>query len=263
MQGKTYTEAEVAALLGRAARLQSAGSPSAHEGLTLEEVKTAAADAGIDPQFVELAAAVSTDHAPSSWSIPTGVGRSLVVRGALTDDRWNQMIAVFARELGGPGETDVQGTRRRWSRGAVRVTAEETGGQTVLHAETNWGKDLELPIALTIVGAIAAATWGGLALVSLEWTIGVLAALFTLGVAGSFSAYRNRMARKQERHRSTLASTLDRCAAILLAEVPAAGETDHTSTDRRAGRIALPDADASEGTAPRPAERARQHQQSR
>ena len=43
----------------------------------------------------------------------------------------------------------------------------------MLHAETDWGKELELPIALTLVGAITAAVTGGLALVSLEWTIGV------------------------------------------------------------------------------------------
>ena len=75
MPEKIYTEAEVAALLERAARMQASAAPTDGAGLTLEEVKSAAAAAGIAPQFVELAATASSDRGQAYWSIPTGVGR--------------------------------------------------------------------------------------------------------------------------------------------------------------------------------------------
>ena len=54
MTEKTYTEAEIAEIMGAAARLQAAEGTLGQEGLTLEEIKLAAAEAGIDPRFVEI-----------------------------------------------------------------------------------------------------------------------------------------------------------------------------------------------------------------
>ncbi len=104
--------------------------------------------------------------------------------------------------VGEPGETLAQGTRRSWSRDSYHVTAEEVGDQIVLHVEMEWGKELELPIALTLVGTILALSTGAAALVSLEWTLGLFAALETILVVGGLSAYR-RTIRNLEQLRTT------------------------------------------------------------
>jgi len=111
----------------------------------------------------------------------------------------------------------------------------------VLHAESDWEGELGLPIALTIVGAIATGTTGALALVSLEWTIGVVAALLALLVVGSFSAYRRRSAVKQQRLRGVFESVLDQSAAILHEEGESDVVGDASRSTSAAGRITLPD----------------------
>jgi hypothetical protein len=254
MPEKNYTPEEVSALLGRAARLQATGDSSEHSGLTLAEIKAAAAEAGIDPRFVEMATSEPSDHRSAYWGIPTGAGLSLFVRRVLTDDRWRRMVAVFTRQLGGPGTTDAQGSCRSWSRGSLRVTAEEGGSQVVLHAETAWEKELELPIVLTLVGVILAATTGAAALVSLEWTLGLVAVLTAILVVGFFSAYRRRTAARQEQLRRTFESTLDRCAAILHEEAQADVEADVEKIDGVAARMTLP-ARVRTGASPRDAVR--------
>lgn len=252
MPEKTYTEAEISALLGRAAHLQAAHGLQRPEALTLEEIKTAASEAGIDPRFVELATATASDHEQARWGVPTGVGRTLVVRQSLTENDWGQMVTAFSRELGGAGQVETQDGRRSWSRGPLRITADGADGQTVLHAESRWDGELEFPIALTLVGAIAAATTSALALVSLEWTIGVVAALLAATVVGSFAIYRRRTAVRQERLRSTFESVLDRCAAILHAEAPAPG-LERAGAPDATERIGPPDAEATNEPGIRPA----------
>jgi len=62
MPERTYTEEEVAALFKRAAELQaqrdpSGGSSDTRHGLTLDELRAIAADAGLDPELLRVAAA--------------------------------------------------------------------------------------------------------------------------------------------------------------------------------------------------------------
>ena len=161
----------------------------------------------------------------------------------LTEENWQQMVQQFSRTFGGPGETAVHETQRTWTRDAVQITVEQSGDQLLLHAETNWGKELELPVALTLVGAIATLVTGALALVSLEWMIGVVAMLMAALVVGAFSVYRNRKAAQQGEMQGQFESTLNRCAVLLQGKAtPAAPETSRLDGRVSDKLIDLPDA---------------------
>ena len=241
MGEKIYTESEISAMLGEAARMQALLGASGQKGLTLEEIKAAAAEAGIDPSFVEIASSSVSDQKKTYLGVPTGIGRTMFVQGSLTDERWNQMVNIFMREFGGPGTIETQGSRRSWAFDSYRFTAEETGGQIVLHAESDWGDELELPIALSLVGGIATLVSTGIALVSLEWTIGIVAALMMLLVVGSFSTFKSRRRLKQEQHLASLETLLNQCAVILQED----GEKSLNSGEfeRDIKRIELPETD--------------------
>ncbi len=56
MNGRTYSREEIAALMERAAELQSHGSAGNEDGLTLDELEAVAASSGIDPAALRQAA---------------------------------------------------------------------------------------------------------------------------------------------------------------------------------------------------------------
>lgn len=218
MSKKTYTESEIASILGRAARLQARRTSSDGEQLTLDEIKQAATEAGIDRRYVELAASSSKDHRPSYLNIPTGAGRTQFVQGTLDDRTWEKMVALFAREFGGPAKNRSLETRREWVSGNLLITAEEIDGQTVLNAHAGWEQELEGPLALSVVGAITSLTAWAVAFLGEEFMIGVAAALLTILVVAGFSAYHVRTSGRREDYRQRFESIMDRCAELILGE---------------------------------------------
>lgn len=234
MDEKSYSEEEISAILGHAARLQFTEGSLDLEGLTLEEIKEAAAAAGIEPAFVEIAASATSNQKKTYLSIPTGASRSMFVKGTLSEESWGKMTGEFVRAFGGPGKTSQESNQRIWSHEHIRITVEELGDQVALHAEANWGKELELPIPFMIVGTVATLMVGALSIVSLEWTIGVVALLLSALLVGSFSWYKRRRADKQERVLDTFESTLNRCAIRIR------GEQDAESVGDVEGMVKIP-----------------------
>lgn len=215
MAKKTYTESEIADLLGRAAQMQALEKTQGHEGLTLEELKAIAVETGIDPQFVEIASAASSNHQKAYGGIPVSTSRSMFVQGTLTDDSWSQMVARFVAEFGGPGEVTQTGARRTWTQGNVKITMEDVSGQVMMNATADWGKDLEMPVAFMIVGAIATLVTAGLAVVSMEWSIGLVAILVGMLGIGAFSSYQNKKAGQQEYLHQQFEAILNHCAVVM------------------------------------------------
>ena len=195
--------------------MQAIEGTRGQEGLTLDEIKHVASEAGIAPEFIDVASSGTSDERKAYMSIPTGVSRSIFVRGSLTEEAWTQMVGQFMRTLGGPGEVETTSNRRTWTRGATRITAEETGGQVVLQAEADWSKDLELPIALSLVGSIATLMMGITAFAAWEGSLGLIAMFLATLVSVSFASYRKKRMVRQEETLTLFESTLNRCAVLL------------------------------------------------
>lgn len=213
------------------------GAPSGETGLTLDEVKSAAAEAGIDPRFVDMAAATRGEHGSRKLGIPVTTGRSLALRGRLTDDRWGEMTALFSRAFGGPGRTEIISGSRLWTRGTTRISVEQAGDQVLLFAEENWDPELEFPTVLSLVGGISAGTMVALAIASLDWSIIIVAALCLLGFGVGFGAYRSRMLARQTQKQKQFDDVLDKCALVLRSDQNSAESTDAGSVSA----VELPD----------------------
>ncbi|MEM6645462.1 MAG: hypothetical protein AAF730_04340 [Bacteroidota bacterium] len=219
MAEKSYTEAEVAALLGHAVQLQhTRGANADAPTLTLAEVKAAAAEAGIDTRYVDLAAASGREQEQTYFGLPVARERSVTVAHALTDAEWQQMVGVFVRTFGGPGEASGTGAQRRWTRGGVTITADVLGDQTMVHAEAR--RSAELPVVVLGVASIATIMIGGVALAGLEWTIGVAALLLTLLVGTGYARARNSARQQLDDTDARMQTALNQCAALMLDPPP-------------------------------------------
>ena len=182
--------------------------------LTLSEVKAAAAEAGIDTRFVDLAASTGSAQDQMYAGLPIGRARSVTVDHALTDATWQQMVGVFGRTFGGPGEVSVQGAQRRWSRAGITMTADALGHQTVVHAEAR--RNIDLPFAGLIVAFAAALMVSMVALASLEWTVGVAAVLLMALVVGGYMRAKTGGHRQLDETDQQMQTALNQCAALML-----------------------------------------------
>jgi len=157
---KAYGEREVGAILRRAAELQASKSDASHaDGITLEEFERAAADVGIDPQFVRAAAAER--GAGSSLSGVVELRRD--VPAEVKDDEWEEMVAELVRAFGLPGQAQRSARGYVWelrhdpdpeNRARIRVSVRPRNGRTEIEITSAVGKQL--------VGAWVASLIGGL-----------------------------------------------------------------------------------------------------
>ena len=236
MKEKSYSEDEIASIIGSAARLQALQGVEGQRGLTLNEIKEAAAEAGIDSKYIEIASSEVTDHRKSYFSLPTAISRTQFIRGSLTQGVWEELIAHFTRTFGGPGEAIVRGKKRTWKREGVNVTLEELGNQIVINVEEDWGQTIELPIALSLVGFFATIAMAILSVTSQESsiifaTIGMATLLF-----GTFFTYRRQKQKKQTQILKQFEHMLNTSAIIMQEkEIP-----DISSSGTRSAPVSTP-----------------------
>lgn len=136
MSERRYTDEEFALILRRAAEIQARGSsvPSSRHGLTLEEIRSIAAEAGLDPEVVgRVARELSEGHVslvtrlfggPASYRIQFTVDRSLdeqartaaleAIRGAMGVQGRSQRVgeALEWRTASSPSQVSVNVTPR-------------------------------------------------------------------------------------------------------------------------------------------------------
>ncbi|MEM1097139.1 MAG: hypothetical protein AAGJ10_21290 [Bacteroidota bacterium] len=222
MADKTYNEAEVAAMLSRAARMQQVQKRKTSQAeLTIDEVKAAAAEAGIDPHLVEMAAlSAVTARTQSVLGIP-GVGKcELTVEQPFQRAEWPHMVDAFEAATGKEGRTIIQGTQRIWTTGLRTFTVDD------LDEHTSVSFNALAPAALTWIvlcallatGAFAA---GVAAAIRTDLSAG-LAALALLSVLLLANMTLRPWAKAQtERAVERASSALDQCAMLLHDATPA------------------------------------------
>ncbi len=148
-----FNEKQVGALLRRAAELQ-AGTPSDEAGLTLDEVQTAAAEAGIDPRFVAQAAAelrvrpvTTPQEGFAFWGAPVHLSEERVLAHPLDEDEWGAVVREAQRIYGQVGELRSVGTTRTWSYGnksttVMGLSVTTRRGQTIVSAHRNLTQEI-------------------------------------------------------------------------------------------------------------------------
>jgi hypothetical protein len=132
MTERRFNEAEVAAILEKAAEAQQAGShqlPSG-EGMTLAELQTIGSEVGIDPRLVAQAAH-ALDKAGRSTSrkflgVPIGVGRTIDLGRRLSDDEWERLVVDLRETFDARGNIRHEGSFRQWTNGNLQALLEPT-----------------------------------------------------------------------------------------------------------------------------------------
>jgi hypothetical protein len=135
MTERRFNEAEVAAILERAAEAQHTGSrrlPSgdASEGMTLADLQAIGSEVGIDPRLVARAAN-ALDQAGRSTSrrflgLPIGVGRTIDLGRKLSDEQWEQLVVDLRETFDARGNIRQEGSFRQWTNGNLQALVEPT-----------------------------------------------------------------------------------------------------------------------------------------
>jgi len=115
--------------------------PAETGGLTLDQLRDIAQEAGIDPARVSHAAAsLDARGRPAPvrrmLGLPIGVSRVVDLPRAPTDREWEQLIAEFRTTFGVRGQATSSGGLREWSQGNLHICVEPTERGTQLRLST-------------------------------------------------------------------------------------------------------------------------------
>ena len=152
LPARRYGDKDVARILKRATELQRA-EPGATDpgGLTLTELSEIAAEAGIDPRFLQRAAAeVSTRTEASSLAeklagAPMSVHIERSVLGELRPDQLDGIIPLIQQATEGQGTASAVGKTLTWSSrtdnnsSAQQVLVASRDGRTLIRVEERFG----------------------------------------------------------------------------------------------------------------------------
>lgn len=198
---RTYDEKAVTAILKRASQLQARSRDDGGFGLSLAELKQVAAEAGIDPRFVSIAASEFIHPAePESnwWGGPLSCSLDWTIDGEIDDVAWEEIVAEARRHFKDTGEVRAWSNSREWAHSGqnsiqAHVTATSREGITRLNlfwAEPTLAVAAYIPLlvlslillpiifeSLALTGITAAATWFtavGLLFLLARWFMGYL-----------------------------------------------------------------------------------------
>lgn len=115
---RVYSEKEIQNLLRQAAALQAARRDPSN-GLTLDEIRRIADEAGIDAAFVDQAAsgmttATSQDNTSGLWGGTYRVAGEMTLNHNVDEDEWAIMVAEIRRSMGQRGQAEALGRGYDW-----------------------------------------------------------------------------------------------------------------------------------------------------
>jgi hypothetical protein len=163
---KRYTEREFSLILSKAAEL--AGSSNSvgriEDGLTLKEITSIAAEAGLDADSIARAARLIPDDQGDPSVLHQVMGGALRVRrafdlpGELTNERAQRILSAARRamETHGVGDADASGVSWSTRGGHVFVSAHGEAAETRIQVTVDYRAALIQPILLGGVGVMAA-----------------------------------------------------------------------------------------------------------
>lgn len=216
MAEKTYNEAEVAALLNRASRLQQTQKSKASRAeLTIDEVKAAAAEAGIEAHLVDMAALTPvTTRAQSVLGLPGRSRCELTVEKPFQRADWPHMVEAFEAATGKEGRTITQGTQRIWTTGLRTFTVDDLDEHTSVSFNALAPAALTWIVLLALLATGAFAT-GVAAAIRADLTAGLTALALLSALLLANLVLRPWAKAQAERAVERATSALDQCAMLL------------------------------------------------
>ena len=134
--------------------------PAESGGLTLDELRHIAREAGIDPARVAQAA-VSLDARGKTapvrrlLGLPIGLSRVVDLPRAPTDREWEQLISEFRTTFGALGHVTSSGGLREWSNGNLHICVEPTEHGEQLRLGTLKDDAIALNVLASVMGVMA------------------------------------------------------------------------------------------------------------
>ncbi len=258
---RLFSDKEISALLKRASELQHKEAPeTTTTGLSIDELRQVAEETGIDPRFVEQAAAEMATGAADAEGFhwlggPTSVMLERIVEGELSVAQQEDVMEAIRQAFHHVGTASTVGNTLEWTyqgrrrQAQVRVTSH--GGHTRLRVFTKYPMQAAPLFAISaslaiLVGALVAAPIGGVggafALIAVVLAA-ILVARFAFGAIG-----------RQQKDRSRV--LLDKLEKII-AETPAKKPVRETPATGRLDVSALDEEAESESESARQASRQR------
>lgn len=170
MSERRYSENEVATIFERAAESEpgSGRQPARTGGMTLAELQEIGREVGMSPEAVARAAR-SLEASPHPTSrrflgLPIGVGRTVELGRALTEEEWERLVVDLRETFDARGRIRSEGSFREWTNGNLQALVEPTAGGHRLRLRTLKGSSRSLMTAGLGVLAVGFATALGTAL---------------------------------------------------------------------------------------------------
>lgn len=233
---RRFGDAEITRILQTAAELQERSASVGYDparGLTLDELRQIALEAGIDPRFVDLAVSDSDAPVDRQSSVIAGGPYSwrlhAEVDGDITDHDRSRILASIRSEMGAKGELDDVFGRMEWSMndglGPIIIGISASGGKTQIDVSSVRSGEAGLIHGLGIPfgGVFGAAALAGVIGVSGPAVIPILFATGGASYAAARFGWRLRSAWWERRLRKVMKriSSIVRDVAVL---PPAEGE---------------------------------------
>jgi len=217
IQQRRLSDEEIRQVLRDAAELQVGQGVAG--GLTVGELRSVAAEAGIEPGFVDVAVAALASS-PAQKGVGRLAGRThwhrrRLVPGVVALENLDRILHVVRATFGEEGKLNLISGRLEWTSTWVvlgvtgRGSATEidlVADQSIPHAITHLG----LPLVGVILGAIVGAAFGAMGFATL--------ALVGLGGVGGHVVARRAWSRYAHAYQAKLDARLERVATETLAQ---------------------------------------------
>ena len=218
---RRYTDEEVAKVLHRAVQPVSGGqnlpTRSESEGITLAQLESVAAEAGIDPARVRKAALTMGDAPLTEGGSRLFGPRTMhvfdrVVEGEMPPQRLSDLIAAMRRLMRQTGKVEQIGDWLEWTSdaGIIHVTVKPENGRTQLQFMGNAGPKMIGVLAPTALATlISIVTLGHEGMLGIGPVSVIVGAAFTVA-RGAWEVVGRRARAKYQRIADQLATEVER-----------------------------------------------------
>lgn len=163
---KLYNSKQISAILKKAAENSSTNAVETPMGLSLDELRQVASEAGIDPKEIDRAAAeLESDHKkeePTLWGGPFSYQNQVMANGEITGKQWEEMLISIRKFFQSKGDVSIRPSVYEWSSpwgttNNASVTAFKDSGKTKI--SLNWNGPLTslpfyLPVPLVAIASV-------------------------------------------------------------------------------------------------------------
>ena len=243
-QERSYSDREFALILNRAAELAAApDSPARRTGLTLEEIKAIAIEAGFDAELIDRAARQLPTHSNES-AFERGIGgplrHELTARldARLTEEQAAHLLAVVRASADEQGEGSTTASGMSWSSGGegskLFVTAHREAQGTRIRVVVNRHDALAVTGVISLTAGVMVPV---IVASALDFqSLAINAAIFAGGLGSSVAIARAFWSSTTVRWRRRAGAVMDLLARTL-GQGTGAGNGEQRESNRAPGNV--------------------------